>query len=205
MMLKVKVSGIYTSKHSNGVDEIEFEFIKKIPKVPDTWINSMVQKRFLPLWFQEKNKKAKEAKPYSGLSFCLVSEWEEIDEPDNLSGMDILKMSEFDIQNLACKGLLTEVPLPFKVPIHSLRETAVLEYLKHIKKVKMDKAEDKERLNFFVRSPDGGWNLNLINQKCIIEDFAVNPEKVSVNEGVKKLSINEITNQLPSQNELENV
>lgn len=202
MMLKIKVQGIYLSKHANGVEEIEFDFIKNIPKIPITWINSMVQKRFLPLWIAEKNKKSKVVKPLSDISFCLVSEWEDVEEADGLTGKDILKMSEYEIQELACKGLLTEVPLPFKVPLYSLREKAVLEYLKKIKHIPMESKEDKENLEFFVKTPDGGWGVNLIGKKCIVEHFTVKPNNVSVNQEVKKLTIEEITNCLPSQEDL---
>lgn len=202
-MLKIKVQGIYQSKNTNGVEEIEFEFIKNIPNIPLTWLNSMVQKRFLPFWIAEQNKKAKIYKPFSGISYCLVSEWEEVNQDDGLTGKDIMKMSEYEIQLLACKGLLTQVPLPNKVPLYVLREKAVLEYLKKIKKIPMKTEQDKERLEFFVKTPEGGYGINLIGKKCFVEDFTINPQKVSANELIKKITIEEITNNLPSQDELE--
>ena len=101
-------------------------------------------------------------------------------------------MDETELQNVAAKYLLTEVPVPYTVPLNELRNLVALNYLKVIKGVKVDKNEDKEKLAFYKRNSVGEWILDFSGESLILE--SIEHKEESFEKPIVKQSLSDILN-----------
>ncbi len=190
-MLKVSVSGSYYTEGSQGKENTNYDFTKEIPDIPENWILALIKSRFLPIWVSEARKANKNAwKIFDGVKSCYLAESVEIAKDDGLKDKDIFEMTEVELQNVAAKYLLTEVPLPFTVPIKELRNSVALNYLKLYKGIKVNSNEDRERLAFFKRNISGEWLLDFGEEAFILEEMIHKEE--SFDKPIVKQTLSEI-------------
>ncbi|MFY9591755.1 MAG: hypothetical protein WAP54_07210 [Bacteroidales bacterium] len=192
-MLKVTVSGVYYTQGQQGKENTPYEFTKEIPEIPENWILALVKARFLPIWIAEERKKnQKNWKPFDGVKSCYLANYEKTETPDKLVGKNVFEMDETELQNVAAKYLLTEVPVPYTVPLNELRNLVALNYLKVIKGVKVDKNEDKEKLAFYKRNSVGEWILDFSGESLILE--SIEHKEESFEKPIVKQSLSDILN-----------
>ncbi len=192
-MLKVSVSGEYITEGQLGRERTHYEFIKEIPEVPDNWILSMIKSRYLPMWVAEARKKTSTKwKPFHEVKSCHISDYKITDTSDGLVGKDVFEMEEKELQDVAAKYLLTEVPIPYTVPLKELRDRVALAYLKYVKGVKVDNNEDKEKLAFFRKNGVGEWILDFSGDSFILED--IEPKKENEQKTIEKKTLSELLN-----------
>lgn len=206
-MWKIKCSGTYFTQGQHGKDITDFDFEKEIPSCPELWIDSVVQKRMLPIWIEEERKKPKgkdKYKRFDGIDSCQIFEFEEIDETDSFIGKDVLNMDEKQIQEVASALVLIEVPLPRKLNIKQLRNECVLAYLSVVQKVEMKKESNKEALDFYKKTPSGTWVVDFSGQSCIIEEVVHPADKHKVVTKIEQKSLSDLmgVSKAPSEEEL---
>jgi len=205
-MWNVKLSGTYFTQGQHGKEISEFNFDKELPSCPQGWINSVVQKRLLPIWIEEERAKPKSGdkfKRFDGVDSCHIYDFNAIASKDSFIGKDILKMNEKEIQEVASAFVLIEVPLPRKLNIKQLRDECVLQYLKIVKKIKMETEEEKEALSFYKKNPAGYWTVDFSEQSCIIGQVIHPDDGQKVFKKIEQKSLSDILGaDVPTEKEL---
>lgn len=161
------IEGIYETDKGNGKDYTPFNFKIKLPRFDNQEKGACthILRRFLPILI--KNMKNKPL--LSGIRHWVITDVQKVSDTFPLEGKEINNLNEYELQELACMYDLYEIPLPSTIAISELREKAQQAYMKKVLQIPMDKIEEQEQLDFFVRQPDGSLKFDLGNQILKIE------------------------------------
>jgi len=163
-MLEVEYEGIYASNVGEYKKTASFKFKHEVAGNHTDCLESHLKKRYVPIMIQKQKNKM----PFDHLvNFRLIS-YKKNEKPCDLDGLDIFKMSEYQIQELARFFNLFEIPLPFTVSLDELREVAAIQYLKKVVGLEIDKDSDKEKFSFFEKDLYGKWRLNLNGEELTV-------------------------------------
>jgi len=190
-MLEVHVEGIYKSNVGASAKNVDFEFKFEVAGNHTDFLESHLKKRYIPMLIRQKSKMP----IFTSLSAFRLIDYKANDKPCGLDGVDIFAMDEWQIQELARYFNLLNIPLPFSVSISELREKAAIQYLEKVKGIPVEKDEDKEKLDFFVKNPSGTWVFNPRGEKLLVE---IKEENLDVEKPQVKMSLSEALSQ-PNQ------
>jgi len=205
-MIEAQVEGIYQTDVGSGQKQFtNYNFTIDVAGNHLDFLDSHLQKRFVPIKIRQQKGKPM----FSRLTNYRLVSYKVNDKPCGLDDKDIFEMNEWEIQQLARFFNLLEIPLPYTISLHELKERAALEYLKHVIKVPMETNEDKDKLEFFVKQESGGYVVNFENQKCNVKAVERNldasiptPSRLSLEEILHKSSVQDNAGFIPSESEL---
>ena len=167
-MFKITVEGIFESLTGAGASKYEnFNLTFVSSRVQKEGIETHIQKRYIP--YLLKTDKTYKNKMFSNLKNYRIVSIEKLEEETELFGKDILKLDEFEIQDLACLYDLYEVPLNGVYPLNETREKTALAYLKKVLKVPMKTPTEKKKLKFLEQKTDGSFVPNFQGREILIE------------------------------------
>lgn len=159
-MLKVKVEGIYESDIGSGQKKfINFDYTFELSRPNEAGVITHVLRRFLPLLIAQD--KAKQENPCSRIKTFVITDIQKTEEQSKLIGKNILDLTAWEIQDLACMFDLFKIPLHGKHSITELRERAVLAYAEKVLKVPMKEPKDKAMCTFLKQQADGTYKLDV--------------------------------------------
>lgn len=181
-MLKAKIDCIYSSLADKK--QINFSCTVEVVGEHLDFLDSHLKNRYLPMKIRENRKLPHLARIVS----FRVSDYEIVPGDCYLHGMDILKMTEFQIQELARYFNLLEIPLPYTVSLPELREKAALAYYKNVLNFPLDKDDDKEKFEFMEKT-DSGWRTNFKDKACKVDTTLLKTTPKVV--GNKKMTLEE--------------
>lgn len=188
------VECIYETDKGNGKDYTPFNTKFVLSRFREEGAGSHIVRRFLPLAI----KGAKNKPLFSGIRHWVITDVQKLNDEFPLEGKEIKAMNEQEIQELACMYDLFEIPLPSTTSISELREKAMIAYMKQVLKIPMKTPEEQEKLDFFVRQPDGSLKLDLGDRKLLVE---VKADYLGRKEEVKKLSLDDFIGKSAEQSE----
>ena len=166
-MLKITVEGVYESDIGSGQKKYEnFNYTFELSREKEEGVDTHVLRRIVPYLISKDKNKAKV--PCSRIKSYLITNVEKLDKKSTLLGKDILELSEWETQDLACLFDLYEAPIAGKMSIVSLRYKTAEAYLKKVLKVPMKTALEKANLEFYKQLPDGTFKLDFGNEKLLV-------------------------------------
>ncbi|MEI8127986.1 MAG: hypothetical protein WCG95_00080 [bacterium] len=199
-MLEVQIEGIYRTNVGDSQKNTDFNFKFEIAGNHTDYLESHLKKRYVPMLVRLK----KNMPVYSSLAAFRLVDYKANDKPCGLDGVDVFEMDEWQIQELARYFNLLNIPLPYTVSLGELREKAAIQYLERVKGIPLEKDEDKEKVDFFVKNPSGSWVFTLKGERLLVDAKDENLEAEKVQE---KMSLSDVLSQpcqisLPSDEDL---
>jgi hypothetical protein len=183
---KYIVEGIYETDKGSGKDYTNFNFEITLSRFKADGAGSHILRRFLPMLI----KKQKNKPLLSHIRTFLITDVQKVSDEFPLAGKDISEMNEEEIQELACMYDIFEIPLPNTVSITELRHKAMEAYMKKVLQIPMKTPEEQEKLDFFKRQPDGTLQLDLGEQKLVVQVLNIGKKT----DEVKKKSLSDFIN-----------